>query len=351
MAKREIDRKATMADVAARAGVSKATVSFVLGNNPNQSISAAVRERVFEAAKELSFHRRANAVALARGRSGNIALVLTGDLSTIANPFFAEVVEGVIDASLTHEYNLLFSVVGEGYRGAEDLPKAVREHNADGLILVSRVAPLLVQDVVRLGLPAIAIDPFPAVPKLHTLQADNYAGGRLAAEHLLALGHRRLAVLAAVVDRPSIADRWKGFRDALRAAKVPFDIEKDTWITDDLTPQHGSARGKELLASRRAPTGVFCVNDDLAAGLLQAGHELGYRIPDALSVVGFDDSPHAAKVYPPLTTITTDRDEMGRRGVEGLIRLIDGKSVAMQEKTPVRLVIRSSTSRQKSAPE
>jgi LacI family transcriptional regulator len=347
MAHRRNDKKATMSDVAARAGVSKATVSFVLGNNPNQSISAAVRERVIEAARELNFHRRANAVALARGRSGNLALVLTGDLSTIANPFFSQVVEGVIAGSLAHEYNLLFSVVAESYRTSSDLPKAVREHNADGLLLVSRIAPGLVRDVLDLGVPVVAIDPYPAAPKLHTLQADNYAGGDLAAEHLLALGHRKVAILAAAIDRPSIADRCRGFRDALRAAKVSFDAEKDTWITDDLTPHHGCARGKELLASKRSPTGVFCVNDDLAAGLLQAGHELGYRIPDRLSVVGFDDSSHAPKVYPPLTTIAADRDQMGRRGVESLIRLIEGQTVSLHEKTPVRLVIRGSTSRPK----
>src|SRR5260370_495530 len=135
------EKKPTMTDVAARAGVSKSTVSFVLGNNPTQSISAPARERVIAAARELNFHRRANAVALAKGRSGTIALVFTGDLSTIANPFFSQVVEGVIEAALAHEYNLLFSVVRESYQTPNDLPKAFREQNTDGLLLLSRLAP------------------------------------------------------------------------------------------------------------------------------------------------------------------------------------------------------------------
>jgi hypothetical protein len=168
---------------------------------------------------------------------------------------------------------LLFSVVRDSYQNTSDLRRR-SEHNTDGLILVSRIAPALV--ATSFGSAAgIAIDPHPAVPSCIPFTRTT-EGGRLAAEPVGARAqtaghsgsrHRRRALPIACT------------AFAMRCGRPSFrSSSKDTWITDDLTPQR-SSRGKELLASPRRPTGVFCVNDDLAAGLLQAGHELGHRIP------------------------------------------------------------------------
>ena len=140
-------KRATIKDVAKRASVSTATVSFVLNDNPNETISSAVRQRVLEAARHLNYHASAAAASLARKRIRNVGLVFYNEDDTIANHFYSFVVQGAIKEAIQRDYNLLFSYVEAAYRSYQDLPKIVREKNAEGVLLMRHAHPKMVADM------------------------------------------------------------------------------------------------------------------------------------------------------------------------------------------------------------
>ena len=301
-------KRATIKDVAKRAGVSTATVSFVLNQNPKEAISETVRARVLEAARALSYHPSAAAAALARRRVRNVALVFYKDDDTITNPFYSFVVQGAIKEAIERDYDLLFSYVDATYAGYESLPKIVREKNAGGVLFMRRIEPRMVADIQALGIPVVAVDEMPRIEGLNSVQIDNKKGGTLAAEHLFRLGHEHRDALSF----------WDGYEVA-----------------------------RQLIEKQRL-TALFCANDEMAAGVLRAGHELGLEIPRDLSVVGFDDIIMSNYTDPPLTTVKVVKEHMGRRAMTRLVELVERTDTRVKvEVAPVELVVRQSSGRPK----
>jgi DNA-binding LacI/PurR family transcriptional regulator len=343
---RSIGKRATIKDVARAAGVSTATVSFVLNDNPKESISPEVRRRVLKVAQSLSYHASAAAAGLARKRIRNVGIVFYKQDDAIVNPFYGFVVQGALKEAIEREYNLLFSYVDSTYKSYSDLPKIVREKNVAGVIFMRRLEPRMVRDIVTLGVAVVAVDTFPRVDGINSLQMDNHRGGLLAGEHLIDLGHEHLAMLFPRRPPPSVADRLAGFRDAFDRRDRKFSRGAHVVDAAALTFQAGYEATRAALARKGDLSALFCGNDEMAAGALRAVHESGRNIPRDFSLVGFDDIMMSAYTDPPLTTISVVKEHMGRRAMARLIELVEGiDQRAKLELAPVDLIQRGSTGR------
>jgi DNA-binding LacI/PurR family transcriptional regulator len=335
-------KRSTIRDVAERAGVSTATVSFVLNNNPNEVISAKVKQRVLEAAAALNYHPSATAAGLKRKHTHNVGLIFHKEDGAIANQFYSFVVQGAVKEAVERDYNLLFSFVGSTYGGFSDLPKVIRERNVEGVLFIRHTVPKMVRDLQELGLPIVAIDNQPRVKGIDTLQIDNRLGAGLAAAHLVELGHERLAFLGPIEPPPSIEERADGFVERACSFGAPKpQLIQAAAFTFEAARQ---AALKALSAKKGRPTAIFCANDLMAAAVLRAAREVELAVPRDLSVVGFDDISMASYVDPPLTTISVVKEHLGRRAMDLLIERIQGsKAKVHSELAPVSLVVRSST--------
>jgi DNA-binding LacI/PurR family transcriptional regulator len=344
-------KKPTIKDVAARAGVSSATVSFVLNNRPGQAISEKVRKRVLRVAEQLNYHPSATAAGLARKRTHNVAIVFYRDEQLISNHFYSFVVQGAIKEAIRREYNLLFSFLPDEYRGYANLPKIVRENNVEGVILVRETSPKLVRDIEARGIPVVVIDHFPPLTGVQAIEIDNHHGGRLAAEHLVQLGHRQIVFVHAALDRPSIAARGEGFRAGLQGAGLRFTERGNLVRAIDLSFEGGRAAAERVLARPGRPTALFCANDEVAAGVLRAAHLLGLDVPRDVSVIGFDDITMSNYTYPPLTTVGVNKEALGVEAMSWLIELVErGRRDPQTRLTAVKLIERQSTARAPQTP-
>lgn len=339
-------KRATIKDVAKRAGVSTATVSFVLNDNPNETISDAARKRVLDAARELNYHASAAAAGLARKRNGNVGIVFYKDDDTITNHFYSFVVQGAVKTAIERDYNLLFSYVDSTYKGYQDLPKIVREKNAEGVLMMRRLHPRMVKDILGLGIPIVAVDTSPRPEGVNTMQADDRRGGLLAGEHLILLGHKHLAMLIPRSPAPSIEERLAGFKSAFDKHERRFSRAANLVEAEALTFEAGRQATIRALEKRPELTALFCSNDEMAAGALRGAHEAGYRVPRDLSVVGFDDIVMCNYTDPPLTTVGAMKEHMGRRAMDRLIELVERLDERVRaELAPVEFVLRSSTAK------
>jgi DNA-binding LacI/PurR family transcriptional regulator len=332
--------RATIKDVARRAGTSTTTVSFVLNKRPGKSISRKVIDRVLKAASDLAYRPSAAAAGLPRKRTRNLGLLFYKDQHTLSNVFYSQVIEGLIKETLDQNYNILFSYIESQYQDPSDLPRAILEQNVDGVICTRLVDRRMLADIRSRGIPLVGINNHPRVVGLDSVQIDNNRGGRLAAEHLLSLGHRYLGVVGANFDGSSIPQRCKAF--ARVAEQGGAQVE---WFQGRrLSTPAAVELGHKVLKLRRRPTALFCANDEMAFGILTACHELQVRVPDDISVVGFDNLGTTYATEPPLTTVHVAREEIGRLAVRRLIELVSGDEkrgkIVLSD---VHLVVRKST--------
>lgn len=338
----------TLDTVAKAAGVSRMTVSNAY-NRPDQ-LSPATRERVLAVAAELGYGGPDPAGrSLRRGRAGTIGVILTESLSyAFTDPGLVSFLRGAAD-ELSGAGLAMLLVPAD----AEDGGGLVRSAIVDGFIVSSmREDDAAVQAVRARRLPFVTAGS-PRLRGAPFVGIDNRSSGALAADHLLALGHRRLGVVALPADMPvapdarvvrvrqGFAERLAGFVE--RAAEVGVEPESIA-IADAETnsTDAGTVAARELLARRHPPTAVFAVSDVLALGVLSAAADAGVEVPSALSVMGFDDIEEAAHSRPPLTTVAQDLREQGRRAARLTLDLVDGRPVRSARRTP-HVVVRGST--------
>jgi DNA-binding LacI/PurR family transcriptional regulator len=329
-------RSITTHDVARRAGVSQATVSLVLGGNPRARVAQATRERVVRAAEELGYRPNMAARSLVRGRSYALGVVVP-DLS---NPFFLDVVTGAQRVAAEAGYAVLSGDTRET-TPARHL-EALRARQVDGVIIDGLGVANLPANALA-GLKVVVVDePSERWPGI---ASDALAAGRLAAEHLLSLGHRKLAFIGPATDVHGFRLRERGFFQALRAAEV--SLPTDLLRRVPPTVAGGNRAMKALLARSDRPTGVFCANDLLALGALKAALSAGVEVPRALSIVGCDDVEMARVVTPELTTVAVPARELGARAARLLLRLLEDEAFTPKPSRPlpVKLVTRGTTAK------
>jgi LacI family transcriptional regulator len=312
-------RSASVKDVAQRAGVSLGTVSNVL-NRPDR-VSAATRSRVEQAMAELGFVRNESARQLRAGRSRTIGYVMLD----ATNPFFTDVAQGMELVAEDRELSLfLCNSDNRATRESAHLAH-LQEQRVQG-ILVTPVDPdsPALTDIAGRGTPLVIVDRTRPGASFCTVSVDDVLGGRLAVEHLVDRGHRRVAFVGGPDTLGQVRERLEGARLAWREAGLPDD-DLVVVPTTALSVAEGRTAGERLagLPVRRRPTAVFCANDLIALGLLQQATSSGVRVPDDLAIVGFDDIDFAAAAAVPLTSVRQPRAELGRTAARLLLAEAD----------------------------
>src|SRR3954452_18667355 len=325
-------RPVTSNDVARQAGVSQATVSLVLSGKSAGRVSSTTEATVRAAAEELGYRPNLAARALRTGSARAIGLVVPD----VTHPFMGRVLRGTQTAARRVGYAVVLVDAANDWTWEVDSFEVLRNSAVDGFLLFGVDPPQEAGDLEE-RMVAIESDP----DRLPAVRLDVEAGGAAIAEHLLGLGHRRLGRIACSVFTATFRHREAAWAEVLAAAGV--DPQAIPRTISAMNVDAAMAAAAELLEARPLPTGVFCDDDVLAAGLYVAARERGLRVPDDLSVVGFDDLDIARVLDPPLTTVAADPAALGAAALERLLARLAGKRGLKETVVPVRLVVRGST--------
>ena len=325
----------TIRDVAKEAGVSVSTVSRVL--NDKDDVAPETYERVQNIIQQLGYTSSLAARSMRSRRTNVIGLIVPD----VADSFSIQVMKGVNQAITELDYDLIIYTSGSiKKRSAADREQRfvslLNGSIADGVIIVTPAA-----TTFSTAAPVVTVDPNNECPDCLTIAATNRAGALTAMEYLIGLGHKRIGFISGRPDLQSANHRLQGYLDALHQADIPPDqalIE-----AGDFSPETGRICARRLLSLPDPPTAIFAANDQSAIGAMQAAREMGLRVPDDLSLVGFDNIPEAAYANPALTTIDQFIEKMGYLATEMLIDLIQGEPLKCDPHLlPTQLVIRDS---------
>ncbi|MFG3283612.1 LacI family DNA-binding transcriptional regulator [Streptomyces sp. NPDC048111] len=326
-------RPPTSRDVAGAAGVSQATVSLVLGDKWRGRVSERTAGLVREAARELGYRPNLAARSLRLGRTRTALLVVPA----MTSEFFAQVYAGAAKVAAEHGFGVVLYPSPEGIGPARDPFDSARTA-LDGVIASSMAADALAT-IRGTDLPLVMLDSDPAEPGPAAHVNLDIAGGvRRLTEHLLALGHRRFTHIAADVDSWTFVVRAR----ALAAALDEVADAELTTVRAPLSVDGGRQGAERALDAGARPTALVCDDDFLAAGACKAAHRLGLRVPDDVSVTGFDGLTLATALEPELTTLALPAEQVGARGMAALLAVLEGRPVERGD-LPVALAVRGST--------
>jgi LacI family transcriptional regulator len=329
--------RVTIAEVARRARVSKATVSRVLNNKGDVDAGTAIRVREVIAAT--GYTPSARAVGLAKGRAQTVGMLVP----SLTWPWMGDVLQGVADVLEARGYGLLLNTMNRGGDSLTQFARHVSANAFDGLLLIE--PPDTLSYITRLhenGLPVVMIDDRGHHPGFPSVATSNVEGASDAAAHLLGTGRRRLAMITGPAEFGCTRDRIDGFRTVLDAAGVEFD--RRLQVEGDFTRAGGVDALRRMLAAGAEFDAVFAHNDLTAVGVLDALRAAGRTVPDDVAVVGFDDIPVAAHTQPALTTVRQPSREMGEKAASMLLSHLAGETLPEEPLiVPTSLVIREST--------
>lgn len=336
----------TQADVARRAGVSRATVSYVVNGltDGKISISDETQQRVLDAVEELGYEPDARAQALSSGKTNTIALIIPD----LLNPHFSEFASGVEEAARSSGYHfLLSSTTLSSDEYAIEIFKDLVRRRFDGLILASPFilksdeAKMILDRIHERGLPVVE---FSDTNNVDTVSSEYKNATKEVISYLLSLGHRRIGFVYGVGDHEQGLDRFEGYHESLEAAGL--GVDSDLIIECGPTIEDGYQAAIQLLDRDPRPTAILAINDLLAISTIRAAADRGLVVPDDLSVVGFDDIPIANHLVPRLTTVTKDSYAAGEKAFEMLMTRMQNPELPRQiiHMQP-KLIIRESTGR------
>jgi DNA-binding LacI/PurR family transcriptional regulator len=325
-------------DIARLAQVSHPTVSRALQHSPLVNLKTA--EKIRKIAEEAGYRASAVARGLVTRQTRSIGLVVT----TIADPFTSEVVSGIEQTANDHGYSVFLADSNADPEREKRVVRSFAERRVDGIIVTSsRVGDLYLPLLSEMRVPIILVNDQHPGAFVHSVMINNLEGARAAAEHLASLGHRRIAYLGDRFGYQSDAERFAGYRAGLDAARIPFAPE--LVVHGDGKPEAAMRAMDSLLALLNPPTAVCCYNDMSALGAMRSIRLHGLRVPEDISIAGFDDLFIASYTQPPLTTVRQPMRRMGQLAMEHLLMLILGKESAVQIKIPSELIVRESTAR------
>lgn len=327
----------TINEIAKLAGVSKATVSRVLNNKPD--VLPETREKIKSIISEYDFQPNAFAKAITNKSCKTFGVVILNDANyVLSNPYYNEVFRGISIEAKNNGYHLMLT-----FSEGDDFLSAVKQKRVDGLLLVSpgRNHQKVIEQLRELGTPFVSTSKMPGVNDINFIYNDDYNGACLAIEHLIQLGHRRIGLITNLSVLASSEERLDGYRTTLKKYGIPFD-EKIVFYGD--TSISSGYESMQKLLREKDVTSVFVAGDLMAAGAISAINEENLRVPEDISIVGFDDIPLAGYLNPPLTTLRQHPFDKGRLAVQMLMDIIEKKykeNVIM--KMQVELIIRKST--------
>jgi LacI family transcriptional regulator len=335
----------TIQELAARTGVSVATVSRAL--NGSAEVSEATRDRILALAHELDYTPSAAARTLVSRRSHVVGVILeTGPgHPDLLHPFFQQVLVGLKHGAGARGYDLLLFATdepGNGFGGAHSYLRRAGHHGVDGVVVMGfDGSDVEIGKLAASGLPCITVDADLGGARSGYVMSENRNGAAQAVRHLHDLGHKRIATIAGPLTTPPGSERLAGYREELE--RLGLEARDEYVIEGDFYDESGHRATRQLLELAEPPTALFAASDLMAAGALRAAHELRVSVPEELAVVGFDDIALAALIQPSLTTVRQDMEAIGTAAAEGLARMIDDPDAApVQLLVPTQLVIRSS---------
>jgi LacI family transcriptional regulator, galactose operon repressor len=328
--------------VAQLANVSIATVSRTI--NRVSTVNPQMAKQVWEAIEKLDYFPNTQARALVSGRSRLLGLIV----SEITNPFFPELIQGFEDIAVEHGYEILISSTNYDPRRMSLCIRRMLERRAEGVaVMTFGVEKPLLEQLAERKVPLVFVDIGPDRPGISLLRVDYRNGIQQGVEHLAGLGHRNIAFISGPKRLHSAQSRLAAFTKSLEETGLVAD---PAWIVEgDHTMEGGTEAMETLLGLKRGPTAVMCSNDMTAIGVLHKLYRAGLKVPDDLSVIGFDDIHIAQVTIPPLTTIQMSCFELGRAAVTALrAHVEDGGEPKRSYKIPTSLVVRESTGPPKS---
>jgi LacI family transcriptional regulator len=329
---------ATIKEIAKEANVSPATVSKAL--NKRHDVSAETRRKIIEIAESHNFVPSASAKNLKMQRTENIGVIFCRESQPLSgNPFYSRVLEGIEAELAINNYNLVLHLLPNDYHG--NLPKMVREKQVDGVILAGVMREDFIGRLADMNLTIVLLDPKIYLENMSQVLIDNEHGAFQATQHLINYGHNRIGFISGDLERRSFNLRYKGYKKALEYNNIPFD--------ENLVKTGGLEKGyehmKALIELPDHPTAVFAANDINAIFGYKAISDSGFKIPEDISVIGFDDIELAKISNPPLTTVRVYKEEMGSIAVRILLQTLRNEiDKPLTTLVPIRVVERNSVS-------
>ena len=325
--------------IAHAADVSIATVSRVMNNIP--TVNPEIAQRVWKIIDELDYFPNTQARSLVSGRSRIFGLIV----SEITNPFFPELIQGFEDIAVANGYEILVSSTNYDPKRMSHCIRRMLERKVEGVaVMTFGIEEPLLDQLARRKVPLVFIDIGPKRPGISLLKVDYQHGIRQGVQHLAALGHRDISFISGPIKLHSAQSRQTAFSASMKECGIASDA---AWIIEgDHTMDGGVAAMDRLLATKKLPTAVMCSNDMTAIGVLHKLYRAGLRVPDDLSVIGFDDINIAAVTIPPLTTVQMSRFDIARAAVTALrahVEQTEGSAPKREYNIETELVVREST--------
>ena len=330
---------ATIADVAERAGVSIATVSRAL--NQSARTKPHTLERVIQAAEDLDYHPNQSARNLRRHRTGAI-LILTPNMT---NPFYASILTGVGDTAAVAGFAAFICNTGDDPVRASAALDRLPQRQADGAIILSIAQTAQWLPCYAAKYPIVQCAEFVPDSSIARVSIDNYAASRDIMAYLLGLGHVRIAHISADNLYQSTAARVRGYQDAINAAGLMLPSSYVAYASADYSFASGKQAAQKLLALEPRPTAIYAISDTLALGAVVAAQELGLRVPDDVTITGFDNVTETEMIRPHLTTLAQPCYELGCTAMNILDDLIDRRPTKLERILAHSLVIRESSAK------
>ena len=334
----------TLDEVAKYAGVSRSTVSRVINNHPN--VSPATRARVEAAIEKCSYRPHAVARSLATNRTNILGMVVPESITKLfTDPYFPLMLRGATEACNRRGYHLILSLFTGSVESSVMHDRVARSGYLDGVIAANAsLDDKLIPSLFEEGVPFVNIGRHPD-DRVNYVDVDNTGGARMATEHLIRLGHKRIATISGPLDMTPSQDRLDGFREVMNTYRL--SVSDELIAEGDFTEAGGRAAMTQLLGA--GPTAVFAASDSMAIGAIKAVRAAEMRVPEDVAVVGFDDIPSALTIEPELTTVRQPIERIGQLAVETLVSVIEGEAREGRRPStqrfvlPTELVVRDTT--------
>src|SRR5689334_23789799 len=335
----------TIQQIAAKSGVSIATVSRALNGSPE--VSEATRKRIIDLTEGPDYTPSAAARTLVSRRSHVVGVILDTGLGhpDLLHPFFQEVLVGLKHGVGAQGYDLLLFASerpGNGFGGTHSYLRRAEHHGVDGAILMGFDGDPEIARLAASSLPCVAVDADLDGPRTGYVMSENREGAALAVRHLHELGHERIATVTGWLRTKPGADRLDGFREEVE--RLGLEPRDEYVVEGDFYDESGYRGTRQLLELDEPPTALFAASDQMAAGAIRAANELGVGVPGGLAVVGFDDIALASLIQPQLTTVRQNMQALGEVAAEGLGRMIeDSEAAPVRQLVPTELIVRVSS--------
>ncbi|MGB9779554.1 LacI family DNA-binding transcriptional regulator [Caldanaerobacter sp.] len=329
----------TIKDIARLANVSVTTVSRVINNKP-EGVSEETRQKILKLVRELGYQPNAIARGLVTKKTKTIGLIIPD----ISNPFFPDIARGVEDSAHIYGYNVFLCNTDDNLEKESEYIKALKEKYVDGIIFTSSSIPKHehIIELVESGIPVVIMDRRVDSENIYGVFLDNYEGGYIATKHLIDLGHEKIGCITGPLHTKSARERLEGYKKALLDSGIKID--EKLIFEGDYKINGGIIGAERLLKDNKDMSAIFACNDLMAYGAYKTIRSFGYKIPDDISVVGFDDIQLSQILEPQLTTIKQPAYDMGLTAARMLIKLIEGKKLKKKIiNFRPQLVIRQST--------